>query len=161
MRHCIPPLTRYRMAQKTLYRSISLGFVFFLAPFQFRADQLELLPRYVAFVIMAECSHACPSWGSSLTCHGDLEQPLRSSLGYYRIYVEPFLGGGAAFGAKDPSPLEVLNDTNGEIVNFYGNGQHLLIKPSPWRRTRNLSPKRRLSRACHASWKTLSPCTLA
>jgi len=38
-----------------------------------------------------------------------------------------------------------------------GNGQHLLIKPRPCRRTRNLSPARRLSRACRASWKTLSP----
>jgi len=53
------------------------GLCLFPRPFQFRADQLELLPRYVAFVIVAECPHVCPPWGSSLTCHGDLEQPLR------------------------------------------------------------------------------------
>ena len=37
----------------------------------------------------------------------------------HRIYVEPFLGGGAVFWSKEPSPIEVINDANGEIVNFY------------------------------------------
>lgn len=37
----------------------------------------------------------------------------------HRIYVEPFVGGGAVFWAKEPSEVEVLNDTNGEIINFY------------------------------------------
>ncbi len=35
------------------------------------------------------------------------------------IYVEPFLGGGAVFWAKPPSEVEVLNDTNRELINFY------------------------------------------
>ncbi|MDR2551546.1 MAG: DNA adenine methylase [Treponema sp.] len=37
----------------------------------------------------------------------------------HRIYCEPFLGGAAIFFAKEPSPVEVINDTNGELINFY------------------------------------------
>ena len=34
-------------------------------------------------------------------------------------YVEPFFGGGAIFWAKIPSEIEVINDINGNVVNFY------------------------------------------
>ena len=34
-------------------------------------------------------------------------------------YVEPFAGGAAVFWAKEPSPVEVINDTNKEVINFY------------------------------------------
>ncbi len=37
----------------------------------------------------------------------------------HRIYCEPFFGGGAVFFAKERSSIEVINDTNGELVNFY------------------------------------------
>jgi DNA adenine methylase len=37
----------------------------------------------------------------------------------HRLYCEPFLGGAAVFFAKEPSKVEIINDTNGEIVNFY------------------------------------------
>ena len=37
----------------------------------------------------------------------------------HQLYCEPFFGGGAVFFAKDPSEIEVINDTNGELVNFY------------------------------------------
>jgi DNA adenine methylase len=37
----------------------------------------------------------------------------------HRIYVEPFAGGAAVFFAKKPSKIEVLNDINGNIANFY------------------------------------------
>jgi DNA adenine methylase len=37
----------------------------------------------------------------------------------HKIYTEPFFGGGAIFFAKEPSQVEVINDLNGEIVNFY------------------------------------------
>jgi DNA adenine methylase len=37
----------------------------------------------------------------------------------HRIYREPFLGGAAVFFAKTPSEVEVVNDTNGEPINFY------------------------------------------
>jgi DNA adenine methylase len=37
----------------------------------------------------------------------------------HRLYCEPFIGGAAVFFAKEPSIVEIINDTNGEIVNFY------------------------------------------
>lgn len=37
----------------------------------------------------------------------------------HRIYCEPFFGGGAVFFAKNPSEVEVINDTNRELINFY------------------------------------------
>ncbi len=37
----------------------------------------------------------------------------------HTCYVEPFCGGAAIFFAKKPSEMETLNDTNGELMNFY------------------------------------------
>ncbi|MDR0375254.1 MAG: DNA adenine methylase [Treponema sp.] len=37
----------------------------------------------------------------------------------HRIYCEPFLGGAAVFFAKQPSKVEIINDANCEIINFY------------------------------------------
>jgi DNA adenine methylase len=37
----------------------------------------------------------------------------------HRMYCEPFFGGGAVFFAKPKSEVEVINDINGEIVNFF------------------------------------------
>lgn len=34
-------------------------------------------------------------------------------------YVEPFMGSGAVFFRKEPSSIEVLNDLNSDLVNFY------------------------------------------
>jgi DNA adenine methylase len=35
------------------------------------------------------------------------------------LYCEPFIGGAAIFFAKQPSKVEVINDTNKEMINFY------------------------------------------
>ncbi|SFA56450.1 D12 class N6 adenine-specific DNA methyltransferase [Pedobacter suwonensis] len=46
--------------------------------------------------------------------------PLIASLiPEHVLYGEPFTGGGAVFFHKPPSVCEVINDTNGELVNFY------------------------------------------
>lgn len=37
----------------------------------------------------------------------------------HEIYTEAFFGGGAVFFAKEPSLVEVINDRNGEVINFY------------------------------------------
>ena len=37
----------------------------------------------------------------------------------HKTYVETFVGGGAVFWAKKPSQLEIINDTNHELMNFY------------------------------------------
>ena len=37
----------------------------------------------------------------------------------HKLYCEPFVGGAAIFFAKQPSGVEVINDTNKELINFY------------------------------------------
>ncbi len=37
----------------------------------------------------------------------------------HRLYCEPFVGGGAVFFRKEPSEVEVINDINNELINFY------------------------------------------
>lgn len=37
----------------------------------------------------------------------------------HTLYCEPFVGGAAIFFAKEPSTVEVINDTNKELINFY------------------------------------------
>ena len=37
----------------------------------------------------------------------------------HKIYCEPFIGGGAIFFGKEPSKVEIINDTNRELINFY------------------------------------------
>lgn len=37
----------------------------------------------------------------------------------HSLYCEPFVGGAAIFFAKQPSKVEVINDTNKEMINFY------------------------------------------
>jgi DNA adenine methylase len=43
---------------------------------------------------------------------------LASLLPAHQTYVEPFCGGAQVFFHKTPSPVEVLNDLDGELVNF-------------------------------------------
>jgi DNA adenine methylase len=40
-------------------------------------------------------------------------------LPVHKLYCEPFCGGAAVFFAKEPSPVEVINDVNSELINFY------------------------------------------
>jgi len=37
----------------------------------------------------------------------------------HHIYTEAFFGGGAVFFGKEPVPVEIINDMNGEVINFY------------------------------------------
>lgn len=37
----------------------------------------------------------------------------------HRIYCEPFFGGGALFFAKPKAEVEIINDLNGEVINFF------------------------------------------
>ena len=57
-----------------------------------------------------------------LSYYGGKQQLAKLILGLipeHRIYCEPFLGGAAIFFAKEQSKVEIINDTNGEIINFY------------------------------------------
>ena len=40
-------------------------------------------------------------------------------LPVHNLYCEPFCGGAAVFFSKEPSKVEVINDTNSELINFY------------------------------------------
>ncbi len=44
----------------------------------------------------------------------------------HRTYVEPFCGGAAILFLRDPAPVEVINDINGELVRLYRCVQHHL-----------------------------------
>jgi DNA adenine methylase len=57
-----------------------------------------------------------------ISYYGGKQQLAGAILGLippHRLYCEPFIGGAAVFFAKEPSNVEVINDTNGEIINFY------------------------------------------
>jgi DNA adenine methylase len=42
-----------------------------------------------------------------------------SKIQPHTLYCEPFVGGAAVFFGKEPSEVEVINDTNKELINFY------------------------------------------
>ncbi len=46
----------------------------------------------------------------------------------HTLYAEPFVGGAAVFFEKEPSAVEVINDTNAEMINFYKVVQENFIK---------------------------------
>jgi DNA adenine methylase len=48
-----------------------------------------------------------------------LSKLILSLIPKHHLYCEPFFGGGAVFFAKEPSTVEIINDTNGELINFY------------------------------------------
>lgn len=49
----------------------------------------------------------------------NLVKILLEMIPEHKIYCEPFFGGGALFFKKKPSYLEVINDINDNLVNFY------------------------------------------
>jgi DNA adenine methylase len=48
-----------------------------------------------------------------------LSHLILSLIPEHTFYCEPFFGGGAVFFAKNSSELEVINDSNGDLINFY------------------------------------------
>src|SRR6185437_184929 len=56
-----------------------------------------------------------------------LATKICSLIPEHRLYCEPFTGGGAIFFAKQPSSVEVLNDTNKELMNFYRTVQNEFV----------------------------------
>jgi site-specific DNA-adenine methylase len=57
-----------------------------------------------------------------LSYYGGKQQLASRILGMipeHHVYCEPFCGGAAIFFSKEPSGVEIINDTNGEIINFY------------------------------------------
>ena len=48
-----------------------------------------------------------------------LAKTIPALMPEHRLYRDPFTGGGAVFFAKKPAEVEIINDINGELVNFY------------------------------------------
>lgn len=63
-----------------------------------------------------------PTLKTPISYYGGKQKLCRKILGLipeHTLYCEPFVGGGAIFFAKPKSEVEVINDTNGELINFY------------------------------------------
>lgn len=57
-----------------------------------------------------------------ITYYGGKQKLLKTVLELipdHHLYAEPFIGGGAIYWAKPSSEVEVINDTNRELINFY------------------------------------------
>lgn len=48
-----------------------------------------------------------------------LAQRIVALMPPHRTYLEPFFGSGAVFFCKPPSPIETINDLDGDVVNFF------------------------------------------
>ncbi len=63
-----------------------------------------------------------PEMKTPISYYGGKQQMLRHILPIipeHNLYCEPFCGGAAVFWGKPPSRVEVINDTNEELINFY------------------------------------------
>jgi DNA adenine methylase len=59
---------------------------------------------------------------SAITYYGGKQKLVSTILPLFPehvLYTEPFAGGAALFFSKQPSEIEVLNDLNSELINFY------------------------------------------
>lgn len=73
---------------------------------------------------MKKCVYSAskPLMKTPISYYGGKQMMLKEILPLipaHDMYVEPFFGGGAVFWAKQPATTEVINDVNGNIVNFY------------------------------------------
>lgn len=78
--------------------------------------------------------------GTPITYYGGKQKMVKHILPIipkHNLYCEPFLGGGAVFWAKHRSNVEVINDMDERVVNFYRTTQldygvlRMLVKSTP------------------------------
>ena len=50
---------------------------------------------------------------------GNLVRRLLKFVPEHEAYLEPFFGAGSLFFAKEPAKIEVINDIDGDLMNFY------------------------------------------
>jgi len=63
-----------------------------------------------------------PTIKTPITYYGGKQRlckTITAMIPEHTLYAEPFLGGAAVFFAKSKSEVEVINDTNKELINFY------------------------------------------
>ncbi|WP_303316855.1 DNA adenine methylase [Flavivirga abyssicola] len=66
-----------------------------------------------------------------ITYYGGKQKMLKEILPLipeHEIYVEPFFGGGAVYWAKPPSKIEIINDVDANVINFYEVLKHDFFK---------------------------------
>lgn len=81
-----------------------------------------------------------------ITYYGGKQRMLKHILPLipkHELYCEPFCGGAAVFFAKDKSNIEVINDMNRMVINFY---THLQVH---FEELQNRIQSTLLSRSCH------------
>lgn len=49
----------------------------------------------------------------------NMAEEIAAMLPPHRTYLEPYFGSGAVFFTKAPSPIEIINDRDGDVVNFF------------------------------------------
>jgi DNA adenine methylase len=84
---------------------------------------------------------------------GHLWHKILPHFPQHQTYVEPFAGGASLFFQKPPSPVEVLNDLDHGIVNFY----RVLRDPEKFERFRRMAEftpySREEFRHCRDTWE--------
>jgi DNA adenine methylase len=63
-----------------------------------------------------------PKMKTPITYYGGKQgmlKHIRPLIPVHELYCEPFAGGAAVFFDKEPEKVNVINDLNGELINFY------------------------------------------
>lgn len=50
---------------------------------------------------------------------GNIVKELVKLVPTHKVYLEPFFGGGSLFFAKNPAPIETINDIDSDVVNLF------------------------------------------
>jgi DNA adenine methylase len=116
--------TKHACGQVPPHEAISVGFVHrselgATVTTQTNSDLTEadsLLPLDVVGLATAKPRSAALRYPGS---KWSIANTIVSHFGEHYHYVEPYFGSGAVFFTKDPSPHELLNDSNQLLVNFF------------------------------------------
>jgi DNA adenine methylase len=80
---------------------------------------------------------------------------LLSLFPAHHTYVEPFLGGGAVFWAKEPSPKEIINDLDSDLIRDYRLLRNVPLTGSPFKLLTTEQQQNAFLRKTHRAKKDL------
>ena len=66
-----------------------------------------------------------------------MAEEIAAMLPKHRTYLEPYFGSGAVFFTKAPSPIEIINDRDGDVANLF---RVIRLQPEPLMRRIELTP---------------------
>lgn len=81
-----------------------------------------------------------------------LAEEIAAILPEHRTYLEPYFGSGAVFFTKAPSAIEIVNDRDGEVVNFFR-----MVRDAPWELARRLELTPYARDAFDEAWEANNP----